>query len=287
MNKKDKMLYKMIITAVFSALTFAGVYVHIPMPTGGFVHLGNFICIIAGLLCGGLVGGISGALGMGIYDIAIYYGTFNAGVLRTIVLKFGMGFIAGELFRFLLKKDKKIPNILNIVMFSVFTIGFILTLIASILGPFELKGGKTLSIHYIIPVFFGSISILYLFVIIFNKKLNQISKTALASISIAVTFNIFGEIFIKALFYYLFDLINSSGKYPTYEAAFIYSVSGVPSVLITSILTAILSSLIFYPLYNATRKVNRFDDIKYLVNIEDTKDDTILYDLDDNNETKD
>ena len=67
-NTSKKVLYNMVIIALFTALTFVGTYVQIPLGTSK-VHLGNFVCILAGLLCGGLVGGISGSLGMGLNDL--------------------------------------------------------------------------------------------------------------------------------------------------------------------------------------------------------------------------
>ena len=77
----------------------------IPLGTSK-VHLGNFVCILAGLLCGGLVGGISGSLGMGLNDLLSGYGPDT--YIRSFIVKFLLGFIAGALFRYLIKKEKKI-----------------------------------------------------------------------------------------------------------------------------------------------------------------------------------
>ncbi|MGN1294941.1 MAG: ECF transporter S component, partial [Bacilli bacterium] len=104
-NKSKKILYNMVIIALFTALTFVGTYIHIPVGTSK-VHLGNFVCILAGLLCGGLVGGLSGSLGMGLNDVLSGYGPDT--YIRSFIVKFFVGFIAGALFRYLIKKEKKV-----------------------------------------------------------------------------------------------------------------------------------------------------------------------------------
>lgn len=50
----------MIICAIFAALAFVGTMVQIPLPSGGMVHLGNFVCVLGALLCGPIVGGLAG-----------------------------------------------------------------------------------------------------------------------------------------------------------------------------------------------------------------------------------
>ncbi len=244
MNKQNQLLYKMVLTAIFSALCFVGVYIKIQLPVG-MIHLGNFICIMASLLCGGLIGGIAGSLGMGISDI-IYYGGFSAGVLRTILLKFGMGFIVGSVFRLFYKK-KWNPKIMNTICMSIFLIFFGLSIAGCALGGFDIME-KHIQIHFTIPIFLGLVTMLYGLVFIFDHKLNRISKIALTATSLGILFNIFGEIYIKALLYYWIDT-----KYASFDAAYAYALSGIPSLAITSAITCILSAFIFYPLFKATR----------------------------------
>lgn len=244
MRKNQKALYKMILTAIFSALCFVGVNIRIPLPVG-FVHLGNFVCIMAALLCGGLVGGLSGSIGMGLFDL-YYYGGFTAGVLRTILLKLGMGLIAGFVFHILLKKNKRI-KLLSFILLGVFVVGLIVSSIFCGIGGFDFFGNH-IEIHYTIPVLLSIIVLMYLCILIFDKKLNHISKAAMIATSFAIIFNLFGEIYIKALLYYWME-----SKYATFEQAYIYSMSGIVSAAITSILTCILSGIIFYPLYSSVK----------------------------------
>ena len=49
MGKKEKLLNKIIIIALFSALACAATFIQIRMPAGDFVHLGNFVMIISAL----------------------------------------------------------------------------------------------------------------------------------------------------------------------------------------------------------------------------------------------
>lgn len=242
MTRNKKALYKMILTAIFSALCFVGVNIRVPLPFG-FIHLGNFICIMAALLCGGIVGGISGSIGMGLFDL-YYYGGFTAGVLRTILLKFCMGLIAGVAFRYFSKK-KKNPKYLNIGLCVLFIILFSLSVAGCCLGGFDFMGTH-IQLHYTVPVFLGILVVLYVCIIIFDKRLELIAKIALTSTSLAILFNIFGEIYIKALLYYWIET-----KYTTFEQAYVYAMSGIVSVSITSIVTCLLSGFIFYPLYRS------------------------------------
>lgn len=94
----------MVQTSLFIALCFVGTLVSIPFGASK-VHLGNLLCLLAGLLCGPWVGGISGGVGMLFADLPSGYPYTT--YLRTFVLKFSMGFLIGWLYRLLLKKDVK------------------------------------------------------------------------------------------------------------------------------------------------------------------------------------
>lgn len=253
MGKNHKVLYEMILTAIFSALCFVGVNIRIPLPIG-FIHLGNFICILASLLCGGLVGGLSGSIGMGLFDL-YYYGGFTAGVLRTVLLKLGMGLITGICFRIFLKKKIK-PFIWNVSLLVVFTTFLILSSIACGLGGFDFLGNH-IQINYTVPVFLALLVALYVGVLLMDRKLNPIAKTALTATSLGILFNIFGEIYIKALLYYLLE-----SKYSTFEQAYVYSLSGLASVAVTSVLTCCLCSLVYYPIYRAVVPFMKFEEIQ-------------------------
>ena len=94
MPKNKRLLLEITLIGVLSALSYIGVMIHIPIPSPlgkPFIHLGNLIVILASLIFGGLIGGISGSVGMGLYDILAGYDIWS--IIRTIVLKLIMGFI--------------------------------------------------------------------------------------------------------------------------------------------------------------------------------------------------
>lgn len=249
-------LYKLILTSLFTALAFAGCFINIQLPVGK-VHLGNFICIMSSFFVGPLLGGISGSIGMALSDIVGGYGV--ASIVRTIILKFIMGLISGLVFNKLRmsKVNNKKLNIIVIIILAILTILMIILSVLSYKGLFHIsyeyvKSGvattKDVSIkfHWIIPLILGIMLVFSIIVLFLDNKINNISKYALYASGLALSFNIFGEVFIKSLLYYF---LNSS--YSSLNASFMYSVSGLPSTIITSVVTLVLVSIVFFPLWKA------------------------------------
>ena len=115
--KSDILLKKVVLVAIFSALCCAATYLQIRMPAGDFVHLGNFVMIIAALLLGGVEGGAVGSLGMGIYDLINYAGKTST-ILRTFILKFIIGFIVVHRRNFFYSSCYKILGIIKVSYWS-------------------------------------------------------------------------------------------------------------------------------------------------------------------------
>jgi len=256
---KNKKLYKTILTALFTALNFAGVYVQIKLPVG-MIHLGNFVCILGSFILGGLLGGLSGSIGMMLADVTLGYGIASA--IRTLILKFFMGLIAGSLFKIYSKKEKDsiIPNLVLAIILGISSIVTTILSILSYQGKFVISYTKAdnlvtkiLEFHWLIPVVFVILFIFSIIVLILRNKVDKDARIALVSSSFAIGFNVFGEIFIKSLLYYW---LNSS--YNTLDAAFLYSVSGIPSTLLTSCITLALVSFIFDPVYKAYKHTNAY-----------------------------
>lgn len=80
------------IIAVFSGLVFVLTMFAIPMPAGGFWHAGNAMIILAGLMFGGLVGGLCGTIGATLADLVLGYGMWAP---WTLWIKFFVGFLPG------------------------------------------------------------------------------------------------------------------------------------------------------------------------------------------------
>ena len=271
LSKEKQTLYKLILTALFSALCFIGVLIRIPLPTGAFVHLGNMICILAALLIGGIYGGIAGSLGMGLFDLT--HGYLGAGLLRTFILKFFMGLIAGLIFKLILKKKLNVKK-LTIIFVIVLGLIFIATLTLSIISynnGFVItytKDGKLVEkvvvIKWIIPLFAGVVLTLGIIDLILEKRLGKVAGAALIASSVAVAFNTLGEVYLKALLYYW---INTS--YASFNDAYLYAVAELPATILTSVLTVTIIGFIYYPIYRSTKSFNPLDYVSDLV--EDAK----------------
>ena len=255
MSKSKKILYNMVLIALFSALSFVGTYIAIPIGTSK-VHLGNFVCILAGLLCGGLIGGLSGSLGMGLNDLLSGYGVDTC--IRTLIVKFILGLFAGLLFRYFLKKEKNINYLFFIISF-IFLILFI-TFLTLYLAKGEVidLGKKKLSISIILISLLGVMFAFFLIIQIFIYKINKIQKYVLASVSLASLLNVVLEFLLKIPFKVL--MANM-----TWEQSFIYALSSLPGALITSIVTSIIVTCIYLPLYEGTKRFNKLNNLNDMI----------------------
>jgi len=274
MSKEKKILIKIILTALFSALCFIGVLIRIPLPTGAFVHLGNMICILAALLIGGIYGGIAGSLGMGLFDLT--HGYLGAGLLRTFILKFLMGLIAGLIFKLILKKKLSVKK-LTIIFVSIIGLLFITSIVLSVISynnGFVItytKNGelvtKTVIIKWIIPLFIGIMLVLGIIDLVLEKKLGKVAGAALIGATAGVTINTLGEIYLKALLYYL---LNSA--YGSFNDAYLYAIAELPATIITSVLTVSIIGFIYYPIYRATKDFNPIDYASQFIEEENNDD---------------
>jgi len=106
----SKTLRKIIIPAVFMALTFAAtIEVKIPSPTGGYVNLGDCIILLGAFLLGPVYGMAAGGLGASLADILLGYTAYAPG---TLVIKAVVALVAALVFR---KLDKSLHTVLALV----------------------------------------------------------------------------------------------------------------------------------------------------------------------------
>ncbi|MDY6094131.1 MAG: ECF transporter S component [Candidatus Enteromonas sp.] len=242
MHDEKKMLLRSIQIALFTALTFVGTMVSIPLGASK-VHLGNFVCLLAGILCGPWVGAIAGSFGMGINDI--FFGYPYTTYLRTFILKFLMGFIVGWLFRFLLKKNAKG----NALLFS--GLGFAAALFAFVLIMYFVDPNQKYSLTLVILA--ASLFFLAIVETCFIAKLPNAAKILGFSLLVALSVNVIGEFFLR--YAINLGLGFDAGK------AMLTSYLKLPGALGTSLASILGVTLLFYPLYEATRRVNSLDDL--------------------------
>ena len=275
LSKQQQTLIKLILTALFSALCFIGVLIRIPLPTGAFVHLGNMICILASLLIGGIYGGVAGSLGMGLFDLT--HGYLGAGLLRTFIIKFLMVFIAGLVFKLILKKKlnvKKLTIIFVIILGLLFITAITLSVVSYNNGfviTYTKNGElvtKTVVIKWIIPLFIGIMLLIAIIDLVLEKKLGKVAGAALIAASAGVLVNTLGEIYLKALLYYW---LNSA--YGSFSDAYYYAIAELPATIITSVLTVTIIGFIYYPIYRSTKDFNPIDYASKF--IEEEKDEEI------------
>lgn len=98
MKKRENRTYKLVLTALFAALSYAAftyLKIPIPSPAGGMtpLHIGNAFCVLAALLLGGIYGGVAGSLGMTIADLLDP--VYITSAPRTFILKLCIGLITG------------------------------------------------------------------------------------------------------------------------------------------------------------------------------------------------
>mgnify|MGYP004457221493 FL=1 len=241
MNKDRKLLSQIIYTAIFIALCFAGTFVSIPLGTSK-VHLGNFFCVLAGLLCGPFIGGVAGSLGMGFNDIALGYG-WNT-YLRTFIMKFFMGFLAGYIFRLCLKKKANGSLLLGISTgLSLALFGFMLYMY------FVPDSGYSLLAVIAISI----LSLMMLGGFIASFWLTSSSQCLLFAMIVSLAINVTGEFFLRILF----NVVTGV----QFDAALVISIVKLPAALFTSLVTIILVVAFFYPIYFSTRKLNYLNDL--------------------------
>lgn len=99
----------MVSVGMMAALVFVGNYLQfkIPVSIGDVtrVHLGNSMCLLAGLLFGPGVGGLASGIGAGLYDL--FDPIYIVSAPYTFCSKFAMGFLAGLLSRAAFRREGK------------------------------------------------------------------------------------------------------------------------------------------------------------------------------------
>ncbi len=127
-NEKRLPLYYVVAVGLMAALVYIGNYFQIKIPNGGLVtriHLGNSMCLLAGLLFGGVPGGLSSGIGAGLFDL--FDPNYITSAPYTFFSKFAMGFTAGLLRK---KGDKANEKLTVVVSAAVGQIVYIILYLA-------------------------------------------------------------------------------------------------------------------------------------------------------------
>lgn len=254
--KSQKSIYKMIICAIFSALAFVGTMIQIPLPSGGMIHLGNFIIIISALLCGPYVGGLSGGLGCGLYELLIRSSLI--GFVQYFILKFIMGLIVGYLFRKIVNNKIKLNySILLIIIGIIMCIFTSLVIIFYNCNLVNLSASINNKLLYMILVCIAGylFSVLFILAGVFSYKLNIITRLVMFVTSISVFANLCLEFMWKLIYNRLVEDL-------TFNASLIKGISSIPSCILTGCITVGISSLVYYRVYLSVKDINKLNDIE-------------------------
>ena len=98
MTKRKFTVKDMTTIALMAALVFVAtnIKIDIPTPLGKtMVHMGNIICVLAGLLFGDIYGGLAAGIGSAIFDLTDP--VFAPEFWITFIMKFCMGYLAGKI----------------------------------------------------------------------------------------------------------------------------------------------------------------------------------------------
>jgi len=240
--KKGKItILDITLIALFAALGYISLVVLFIPFAGMYIHFGNLIVILAALLIGGWQGGLSGSVGLGLFDLL---NGQPESAPKTILLKFLIGLTAGLVFNLLKKKNAFIPAFLVVIsIISLLISGSLLVYSLTTFG--DIRG----KIVFLYPLFLviGLLSILFF---VFRKKFSETTSAALIAGTLGMLINIIGE-FTWKYFFYLFSGMDSS-------AAFVASALGQSSTLINAGIAiiggAFLYTLLAKPFNRITKK---------------------------------
>lgn len=111
---RSEKLEKYVLAAMFAALCFAGTFFFkIPM-LHGYIHLGDCMVLLAGILLGPVYGGLAAGIGSMLADVIAGYASYAPG---TFAIKLLAAMAAAAIFRLFYKQIKS--NVSRIVITSI------------------------------------------------------------------------------------------------------------------------------------------------------------------------
>ncbi len=251
-SKKNKISTRSIVfIGLFAALCYVALYFKIPIPSPvgkPFLHMGNMFVILAALLFNGVVGGASGSIGMGLFDIMNGYGSSAP---KTFILKFGIGIITGRVASKGRKSEAKSPVKWIFIASVVFTLIGILLLIVSTINGNEIAVvgiKKKLVINPVLYIFSLILGISLGAAAISAKKYSVDIQYAIMGAVSGIVFNLVGEF----LFGVFNLLVAGSGFYP----AVLTSAVSLPATLINGTFSIVVAVILYVPLSRVVTRSN-------------------------------
>lgn len=144
--ERNKSLYRIILIGLMAAMVFvATTFLKFDIPTPPdktMIKLGNAVCVLSGLLLGGVGGGLAAGIGSALYDLADP--VFAPEAWITLIRFFLMGLIAGSIAHAGGQKGKNFKlNVIAAVAASAFSLLFYIA--KSVITQMALAGNFTMN----------------------------------------------------------------------------------------------------------------------------------------------
>ncbi|SHJ45721.1 Uncharacterized membrane protein [Geosporobacter subterraneus DSM 17957] len=115
---------KLVMTGLVAALVMVGtMLIQVPTPTGGFIHIGDSMVYLSGILLGPLAGSIAAAMGSMLADLFSGYGVYAP---ATFVIKGLDALVVGYIYHKLLTQESAVVKKMAVFGVAVFLGGLIM-----------------------------------------------------------------------------------------------------------------------------------------------------------------
>lgn len=246
-------LRTIIVIGLFAALCYVALdffRIPIPSPVGKpFIHMGNMFVILAALLFNGVTGGLSGSIGMGLWDIIHGYADT---CYVTFILKFGIGFFTGLIASKGNKKEAKSPVLyLGIASAFFIILGIVFLVIATTIGNvFDVvminDSQKQLVISPLLYIFSLILGVCLLIACIMIKNISIKMQYAILGAVSGIAFNVLGE--------FTFKVITLTLAGSKFIPAVLASAANLPATIINGAFSIIVALVLYAPLQKALNR---------------------------------
>lgn len=120
----SKKILSLVLAALFAALCCVGTMLSIPTPNGGYIHPGDSMVLLSGIILGPLYGGVAAGIGSMFSDLFLGYVAYAP---ATLLIKALVAFVAGMLYKLLQNKANTSTSRSFVIVFCGIVGGIIVT----------------------------------------------------------------------------------------------------------------------------------------------------------------
>ena len=248
-SKGTRHLLRIVLIALFAGMAYVALTVFripYPAPVGTpFIHLGNMVVILAALLIGGWEGGLSGSIGMGLFDLIFY----PASAFKTVILKFGIGLFTGLVARLGRGEKSRHPR------WGLGAASAVSLMIGGTLLFGRLSGHESFAtvpaVAYIFLLALGVLLALVLLVAVCRKKEDQEILFAILGAVSGIAFNVVGE--------FVFGTIEKALAGSAVPVAMGMALASLPATFINGAFSIVGAILLYVPIKAALHRAHMDD----------------------------